>query len=122
MVEPYNIVIENTETDELSNAEIIRRLRREVESMREKMEAMTEKTGPIYRLKHTAPKKFTGVEEYREWAQEFKIYATQVHPKMKKALTWAEDRKPEEITKDSFDAQGLGLEYEGLVEAAGNAV
>ena len=125
MVEPYNIVIENTETDELSNAEIIKKLKKEIEDMKEKMEAMAEKaekTGPIYRIKSTAPKKFTGAEEYREWAQEFKIYATQIHPKMKRALTWAEDRKPEEITEDSFDAQGLGLEYEGLVEAAENAI
>ena len=105
MVEPYNIVIESTEPDELANGEIIKMLKKEIEDMKEKMEAMAEKAekaGPIYRLKSAAPKKFTGAEEYREWAQEFKIYTTQVHPKMKKALSWAEDRRPEEVTKSSF--------------------
>ena len=125
MVEPYNIVIESTEPDELANGEIIKMLKKEIEDMKEKMEAMAEKaekTGPIYRLKSAAPKKFTGAEEYREWAQEFKIYTTQVHPKMKKALSWAEDRRPEEVTKSSFDEQGLGLEYEALIEATENVI
>ena len=107
-MEPCNIVIENTEEDGLSDAEVVRNLRKEVKEMKELMKAMKEEKKPVYKIKHIAPKKLTGEKgdvEYKQWAQEFKLYTTQIHPKMKKILTWAEDCKPDEITEDRFNTQ-----------------
>ena len=41
-MEPYNIVIENTEEDGLSHAEVVRNLRKEVKEIK------SQKTGALY--------------------------------------------------------------------------
>jgi len=116
---PHDVEVIDSSDEELTISD----LRKELKAMKKKLERRDTEGrayGDYYKQKEKHPQKFTGERngvEYRVWSREVKLYSQQVNHRIKPILNWADRVSTKEMSREKYEAEKFGLQYDGVNQA-----